>query len=118
MWAGTNGRLGLHRLRARAPPELHKSTATLHLLWEEYQEAVEARGEGLKLFNWRSPGLKGDSMAGLEPGTRRLTAACSGVAPHRSEHRSVLAAFGGRARPALKIYWISGSPSRLSSRPP
>jgi transposase len=32
--------------------ELHKSTATLHLLWSEYQEAVAARGEGLKAYQY------------------------------------------------------------------
>lgn len=32
--------------------ELHKSTATLQLLWTEYQEAVAARGEGVKPYQY------------------------------------------------------------------
>jgi len=32
--------------------ELHKSTATTQLLWAEYQEAVAARGEGLKPYQY------------------------------------------------------------------
>lgn len=37
---------------AHVHQELHRSTATLQLLWSEYQEAVAARGEGLKPYQY------------------------------------------------------------------
>jgi transposase len=53
--------------------ELHKSTATLHLLWAEYQEALAARGEGLKPYQYSQfCELYGAWRARLKPSMRRV----------------------------------------------
>jgi transposase len=58
---------------AHVHQELHKSTATLHLLWAEYQEAVAARGEGLKPYQYSQfCELYGAWRARLKPSMRRV----------------------------------------------
>jgi transposase len=53
--------------------ELHKSTATLELLWSEYQEAVAARGEGLKPYQYSQfCELYGAWRVRLKPSMRRV----------------------------------------------
>ncbi|HEX4334931.1 MAG TPA: hypothetical protein VH062_03395 [Polyangiaceae bacterium] len=50
---------GRNKVARRAPvdyahvhDELHKSTATMQLLWAEYQQTVAARGDGLKPYQY------------------------------------------------------------------
>ncbi len=53
--------------------ELHKSTATLELLWSEYQEGVAARGDGLKPYQYSQfCELYGAWRVRLKPSMRRV----------------------------------------------
>jgi transposase len=53
--------------------ELHKSTATLELLWSEYQESVAARGGGLKPYQYSQfCELYGAWRVRLKPSMRRV----------------------------------------------
>ena len=53
--------------------ELHKSTATMQLLWAEYQEAVAARGDGLKPYQYSQfCELYGTWRGRLKPSMRRV----------------------------------------------
>jgi len=53
--------------------ELHKSTATLHLLWSEYQEGVGARGGGLEPYGYSQfCGLYGAWRVRINPSMRRV----------------------------------------------
>ncbi len=53
--------------------ELHKSTATLELLWSEYQEGVAARGGGLKPYQYSQfCELYGAWRVRLKPSMRRV----------------------------------------------
>jgi len=53
--------------------ELHKSTATLELLWSEYQEGVAARGGDLKPYQYSQfCGLYGAWRVRLKPSMRRV----------------------------------------------
>jgi transposase len=53
--------------------ELHKSTATLHLLWSEYQEGVSARGGGLQPYRYSQfCELYGAWRVRIKPSMRRV----------------------------------------------
>lgn len=53
--------------------ELHKSTATLHLLWSEYQEGVVVRGGGLQPYGYSQfCGLCGAWRVRIKPSMRRV----------------------------------------------
>ena len=53
--------------------ELHKSTATLELLWSEYQEGIAARGGGLKPYQYSQfCELYGAWRVRLKPSMRRV----------------------------------------------
>jgi transposase len=53
--------------------ELHKSTATLHLLWGEYQQGVAARGGGLQPYRYSQfCELYGTWRVRIKPSMRRV----------------------------------------------
>ena len=58
---------------AHVHQELHKSTATLELLWSEYQEAIAARGDGMKPYQYSQfCELYGAWRVRLKPSMRRV----------------------------------------------
>jgi len=70
--------------------ELHKSTATLELLWSEYQEGVAARGDELKPYQYSQfCELYGAWRVRLKPSMRRV---------HRAGEKAFLAYSGKKPR--------------------